>query len=38
MKRFVVLDSWRGVAACMVALFHFDFYNPYSHLYAVPLV
>jgi len=32
MQRFVVLDSWRGIAACLVALFHFD---AYSHLYGV---
>jgi len=24
MDRFVVLDSWRGVAACLVALFHLE--------------
>jgi peptidoglycan/LPS O-acetylase OafA/YrhL len=35
MKRFVVLDSWRGIAACLVALFHFE---AYSHLYDVPLL
>ncbi len=35
MKRFVVLDSWRGVAACLVALFHLD---AYSHLYGVPFL
>jgi len=35
MKRFVVLDSWRGVAACLVALFHLD---AYSHLYDVPFL
>lgn len=35
MKRFVVLDSWRGVSACLVALFHLD---AYSHLYGVPFL
>jgi len=35
MGRFVVLDSWRGLAACMVALFHLD---AYSHLYSVPFL
>ena len=24
MERFVVLDSWRGIAACLVALYHLD--------------
>jgi len=32
MGRFLVLDSWRGIAACLVALFHLD---AYSHLYGV---
>ena len=35
MKRFVALDSWRGIAACLVALFHLD---AYSHLYDVPFL
>jgi peptidoglycan/LPS O-acetylase OafA/YrhL len=35
MERFVVLDSWRGIAACLVALFHL---NAYSHLYGVPFL
>src|SRR6266516_6694053 len=35
MARFVVLDSWRGIAACLVALFHLD---AYSHLYDVPFL
>ena len=35
MGRFVVLDSWRGIAACLVALFHLD---AYSHLYDVPFL
>ena len=35
MERFVVLDSWRGIAACLVALFHLD---TYSHLYDVPFL
>jgi peptidoglycan/LPS O-acetylase OafA/YrhL len=35
MERFVVLDSWRGLAACLVALFHLD---AYSHLYGVPFL
>jgi peptidoglycan/LPS O-acetylase OafA/YrhL len=35
MGRFLVLDSWRGIAACLVALFHFD---AYSHLYGVPFL
>jgi peptidoglycan/LPS O-acetylase OafA/YrhL len=33
--RFTVLDSWRGIAACMVALFHV---NAYSHVAELPLV
>jgi peptidoglycan/LPS O-acetylase OafA/YrhL len=35
MQRFAVLDSWRGIAACFVALFHLD---AYSHLYGVPFL
>ena len=35
MGRFVLLDSWRGIAACLVALFHLD---AYSHLYDVPFL
>jgi peptidoglycan/LPS O-acetylase OafA/YrhL len=35
MERFAVLDSWRGIAACLVALFHLD---AYSHLYGVPFL
>jgi len=35
MGRFVVLDSWRGIAACFVALFHLD---AYSHLYGIPFL
>ncbi len=31
--RFTVLDSWRGICACMVALFHFHAYN---HFYNIP--
>ncbi len=34
MERFVVLDSWRGIAACLVA-FHLD---AYSHLYGAPFL
>src|SRR5260370_28493517 len=34
-QRFVVLDSWRGIAACLVALFHLD---GYSHVYGVPFL
>jgi peptidoglycan/LPS O-acetylase OafA/YrhL len=34
-ERFVVLDSWRGIAACLVALYHLD---AYSHLFEVPLL
>ncbi|MFA6900021.1 MAG: acyltransferase [Desulfurivibrionaceae bacterium] len=32
-KRYQVLDSWRGVCACMVALFHF---KTNSHTYDLP--
>ncbi len=32
--RFSALDSWRGICACMVALFHFHAYN---HIYNIPL-
>ncbi|HTE94138.1 MAG TPA: acyltransferase, partial [Bradyrhizobium sp.] len=35
MERFVVLDSWRGIAACLVALFHLE---AYSHVYDVPFL
>src|SRR2546430_1942703 len=35
MERFGVLDSWRGIAACLVALFHLD---AYSHLDGVPFL
>ncbi|HZF19997.1 MAG TPA: acyltransferase [Burkholderiales bacterium] len=35
MRRFVALDSWRGVAACLVALFHLD---AYSHFHDVPFL
>jgi peptidoglycan/LPS O-acetylase OafA/YrhL len=34
-ERFAALDSWRGIAACLVALFHLD---AYSHLYGVPFL
>jgi len=34
-ERFVVLDSWRGIAACLVALFHLE---AVSHLYDVPFL
>ena len=34
-RRFVVLDSWRGVAACLVALFHLD---ACSHFYDLPFL
>jgi peptidoglycan/LPS O-acetylase OafA/YrhL len=33
--RFTVLDSWRGIAACMVALMHV---NAYSHIEQLALV
>ncbi len=37
MERFVVLDSWRGIAACLVALFHLEAYSNmvHSHLHDV---
>lgn len=38
MQRFVALDSWRGIAALMVALFHLDLYDPHSHLHALPFL
>jgi len=40
MDRFVVLDSWRGVAACLVALFHLEAYSHlvYSHLHGAPFL
>src|SRR6267143_3981706 len=40
MERFVVLDSWRGIAACLVALFHLEAYSHlvYSHLRGVPFL
>jgi len=38
MERFVVLDSWRGIAACLVALFHLYYLRVYGNLYEVPLL
>jgi peptidoglycan/LPS O-acetylase OafA/YrhL len=40
MERFVALDSWRGIAACLVALFHFEALSHlvYSHLHGVPFL
>jgi peptidoglycan/LPS O-acetylase OafA/YrhL len=35
MERFVVLDTWRGIAACVVALFHLE---AYSHLLGTPVL
>lgn len=35
--RFRVLDSWRGLAACLVALFHFRNFI-YSHLYYLDFI
>jgi peptidoglycan/LPS O-acetylase OafA/YrhL len=35
MERFVVLDSWRGIAACVVALYHLE---AYSHLLGTPVL
>ena len=35
LDRFNVLDSWRGIAACLVALFHFE---TYSHFYDLPFL
>ncbi|HET7365780.1 MAG TPA: acyltransferase [Burkholderiales bacterium] len=37
MKRFDALDSWRGIAACLVALYHLRLYSD-SHLVALPLL
>src|SRR5688500_8507161 len=34
-KRYTVLDSWRGIAACCVVFFHFE---AFSHIYDIPLV
>jgi len=34
-KRFVALESWRGIAACLVALFHLD---AFSHFYEIPFL
>jgi peptidoglycan/LPS O-acetylase OafA/YrhL len=40
MDRFVALDSWRGIAACLVALFHLEAYSRlvHSHLHGVPFL
>ena len=40
MERFVALDSWRGVAACLVALLHLEAYSNmvYSHLHGMPFL
>ena len=35
-NRFEVLDSWRGIAACAVALFHLKVQS--AHLYQLPLL
>jgi len=35
LNRFVVLDSWRGIAACAVAFYHL---RAYSHVFELPLV
>ena len=35
LKRYEALDSWRGICACMVVLFHF---KAASHLLHVPLI
>ena len=35
MQRYVALDSWRGIAACLVALYHFD---AVSHVWGLPLL
>jgi len=37
MKRFDALDSWRGIAACLVALYHLRLYS-HSHLTMLPLL
>lgn len=34
-QRYVALESWRGIAACLVALFHLD---AYSHFHALPFL
>lgn len=34
-NRFLALDGWRGVCACLVALLHF---SAYSHIYPVPII
>ena len=33
--RFSVLDGWRGVAACLIVIFHSAFYG---HLYSIPFI
>jgi len=40
MERFVVLDSWRGIAACLVALYHIGplTHLAYSHLHGAPFL
>jgi len=38
LKRFAVLESWRGIAACLVVLFHLYYLNIYSHLHELPLL
>src|SRR5262249_9601651 len=35
MNRFVALDSWRGIAACLVAVYQLE---AYSHVWGVPFV
>jgi peptidoglycan/LPS O-acetylase OafA/YrhL len=32
MNRFIALDSWRGICACLVALMHFDVYSHFHFL------
>src|SRR5687768_3329218 len=36
-KRFVALDSWRGIAACLIVFFHFRNFT-YSHLASVDII
>jgi peptidoglycan/LPS O-acetylase OafA/YrhL len=35
MKRFAALDSWRGIAACLVAFYHLHAFSAKSHLAGV---
>jgi peptidoglycan/LPS O-acetylase OafA/YrhL len=38
MHRFTALDSWRGICACLVAVFHISKLHPNSHIALLPFL